>query len=152
MALVLQSAAMLALDGGRSVPVGGEGMRVLRWIEWARGRPLLLQPLDTPSLEAGVLKCLRFRLDFTTTVGVQFPPEAFQVAVESRNIAVNAVSAIPLTFSSEGGDITYDSYKWIVPAPVAYTVSTSTTRQFSFKDVVMTLTPTDSPAATAPVD
>ena len=152
MALVLQIAAMLALDRCRSVPDASEGMRVLRWIEWARGRPLLLQHLGTASLEAGVLKCLRFRLDFTTTVGVQFPPEAFQVAVESRNIAINAVSAIPLTFSSEGGDITYDTYKWIVPAPVGYTVSTSTTRQFSVKDVVMNLDAIDSAGASAPVD
>jgi hypothetical protein len=152
MALVLQIAATLALDRCRSVPDASEGMRVIRWIEWAQAHPLLLQHLDTASLEGAVVKCLRFRLDFTTTIGIQFPPEAFQIAVESKNIAVNAVSAIPLTFASEGGDITYDSYTWTVPAPVGYTVSTSTIRQFSVKDVVMNLDASESADASAVVD
>src|SRR5258708_6931550 len=77
MALVLQIAAMLALYRCRAVPNACEGSRVLRWIECARGRPLLLQHLGTASLEAGVLNGLRFRPDFTTPPRVQFPPQPF---------------------------------------------------------------------------
>src|SRR4029077_15691049 len=105
MALVLKTASQLAVTRCTSDPDPLQGLRVIRWLEWARAHPLILPHLDVLSIQSGVLKCLRFRLDFTTTVDVTFAPEAIHLSVDSRDIAINAVSALPLKFSPGYGDI-----------------------------------------------
>lgn len=152
MALVLKTAAQLALARCRSDPDPLQGLRVIRWLKWANAHPLLLQHLDAASIEGDVVKCLRFRLDFTTTVDATFRPEAVHLAVESKNIAVNAVTALPLKFTPGYGDIKYDTFKWTEPAGLPYRVATATTRQFSVVDVSMNLDVSDSSSPSSVVD
>lgn len=152
MALVLKTAADLALADCRSKPDAVEGLRVIRWLEWAQGHAEVLQQLDSAALEAGVVKCLRFRLDFTTSEQFTFPPEAISLTVESKGIGIDAVSAIPLKFAPATGDLKYDAYSWTVPAPMAYTMRFTIDRPFSVQDVSMNLDAVDADDAAAVVD
>jgi hypothetical protein len=151
MGLVLKTASALALTRCVSDPDPVQGLRVIRWIEWAQSHPAVLQHLDAPTLESGVVKCLRFRLDFSTTVDTAFGPEAVNLSVESKDIALNAISAVPLKFAPGHGDIKYTAYTWQVPG-IPYTVATTTVRQFSTLDLSMNLDAVDSTNTSAVVD
>lgn len=137
-AAVLQVASALALTNCSTKPDAVEGLRVIRWIEWAQLHLMLLQHLDTAALEAGVVKCLRFKLDFMTHETFTFGPEGIDLTVESKDIAIDAITAVPLTFAPGVGDLKYDSYKWIVPG-IQYTMSLSIDRPFTVEDISMNL-------------
>ena len=151
-AVVLKTAAELALTNCRTKPDAVEGLRVIRWIQWAQGHAEVLKQLDSPSLEAEIVKCLRFRLDFTTSEQFTFAPEAISLTVESKDIAIDAISAVPLKFAPATGELKYDAYSWTVPAPLQYTMSFTVDRPFSVRDVSMNLDALEGNDAATVVD
>ena len=148
-ALVLQTASQTALTNCRSLPSAVDGLRVIRWIEWAQGHASILQHLDVAGLESGVVKCLRFQLDFMTTLDFEFG-EGIHLSAAAKGIELDAVTAVPLKFAPAIGDLKYGSFKWIAGIP--YTVSFTVNRPFSVQDVSMDLDAGDSADPSAVVD
>ena len=144
MALALKSAAALALTHCISDPDPVQGLGIIRWIEWAQSHPKILSSLDLPAMEGDVIKCLHFKLDFSTTVSIDVPAEALRATVEDKNIDLRALTAVPLKFAPGTGSLKYDSFTWDTPAPIPYTVTTSIDREFTVQDLSFDLDVSDS--------